>query len=984
MNKKINTIAFIFLFVFLISAVSAAEFENETMNSIKQQDCNNPYHISTDNADEQQKATGNVEKLSIEKSGEELKAITDVEKLSVSENTVKTSTATKKKITMTAPNVKMYYKDGSKFTVTLKYNKKAIGNAKVQIKIDGKTHTKTTNTKGQVSINLNYKSGTYTVLSSCSGNNEFESCSVKSTVTIKSTLKCSDFSKYYKNSAKYTSTFYDKKGKVLKNTAIRFKINSKTYSPKTNSKGTSSLEINLKPGKYAITVTNPKTTESLTKTITIKSLIETKDLTFNENQKGKFNVKILNSNGKVSPKQKVTLKLNGKTYTKTTNSNGIATLDISLDYGRYTITTTYSGLTSKNTITVNKIIKSTSFTHTTLIPNYVNVTWDHVYADTGYTVKSGLNGIIKMPKNEIFIVQVAGKSHVFSNTKISGVSSTVIDYKNYLVPLDGSDVKSDINKSNLKGSGIIISRIIGFTQIDYQSKTSDNIELFGFYADKGESNSEILTYAQNDKILAKVTFFTQSFDEFGLKYNLAKFYQKSVYDFNYKNYDEMTNHNTDSIRFTNTNTAVTFNYYGNSIVGYPSKEYIITKFSVNGNEEVEKQEEISYGLASNYRRTMGFEVLQAYSIINEKITANKLENWVNNNASYLNRFGVMNIYGMHLASLETTWLADKLADEYAEKFDVTWKREHTATILGGINLEDTYLDILNADMGMDVKGNEDNVILFRFINSLQLPNLEEYSLEEVATRYWDFTINSQDNMLIAINNNKTSIAQIGEMMYLIAEDGSNSAIIVNTTSGVVSVIQSHNNATYKGASIKTTGDCCGVGTLPDGIMSGIRNALNMFSSLPSKLSDLLDQIHPMSKMVYKTLTFIGGKLLKGVTKATLSILGTMVFIQQAGTDIRNEYFDEKDWHNVMDIVTFTRPGYNQNKKIYNIPNSKGGYDYIEVEINSDLSLNRNNAIYISDGETKKLTKAETYNYFSDETWTPFSVPTKYWDNSWKV
>ena len=82
----------------------------------------------------------------------------------------------------------------------------------------------------------------------------------------------------------------------------------------------------------------------------------------------------------------------------------------------------------------------------------------------------------------------------------------------------------------------------------------------------------------------------------------------------------MTNHNTDSIRFTNTNTAVTFNYYGNSIVGYPSKEYIITKFSVNGNEEVEKQEEISYGLASNYRRTMGFEVLQAYSIINEKIT----------------------------------------------------------------------------------------------------------------------------------------------------------------------------------------------------------------------------------------------------------------------------------------------------------------------------------------------------------------------------
>ena len=138
---------------------------------------------------------------------------------------------------------------------------------------------------------------------------------------------------------------------------------------------------------------------------------------------------------------------------------------------------------------------------------------------------------------------------------------------------------------------------------------------------------------------------------------------------------------------------------------------------------------------------MGFEVLQSYSIINEKMTAKKLENWVNSNKLYLNRFGVMNVYGMHLASLETAWLADKLADEYASKFDVTWKRGHAVTILGGINLEDTYLNILNADMGMDVNGTADNVVSFRYMNSLQLPNLEEYSLEEVAARFWNFTTN---------------------------------------------------------------------------------------------------------------------------------------------------------------------------------------------------------------------------------------------------
>ena len=954
MNNKINAACFILLLFLLISAVSAADNENETLQQIQQDPHEDLCAVSVENSEVQ-----------------------DLEKPGASQE------VEKKKVTLKAPDVKMHYKDGSKFTVTLKYKKKVISNAKIQIQINGKTFTKTTNKSGKASINLNYKSGTYSVMSICKGNSEFEGATVKSTVTIKSTIKCSDFSKYYKNTAKYSSTFYDKKGKLIKNTAVKFKLNNKTYSVKTNSKGIATLAIDLKPGKYTITVTNPKTTETLTKTVTVKSLIETEDLTFAENKKAKFNVKILNSNGKASPNKKVTLKLNGKTYTKTTNKSGIATLDISLGYGKYTITTQYSGLTSKNKITVNKVIKSSKFMHTTLIPDYVNVTLEHVFENSAYSIKSGLNGIVKMPKNEIFSVKIGDKSYLFSNIKIDGVNSIVIGHKSHLIPLDGSAVISDMNKTNLKANGIIISRINGFTQIDYQSNTSDNIEVFGFYADKGEMNSETLTYMQNDKITAKVTFFTQSYDELGVKYSLSKLYQKTIYDFDYKSYDEITGHNTASIRFTNTNTPVTFSYFARSIVGYVSKEDIITRFTVNGQKELEKQETISYGLADKYRKSLGFEVLQAYSIISEKITNEILKSWVNKNKLYLDRFGVMNVYGMHLASLETAWLADKLADEYAAKFDVTWKRGYTATILGGINLEDTYLNILNSDMGMDVKGSEDNVVSFRFINSLQLPNLEEYSLEEVATRFWNVTSNSQDSMFSAISNNKSSFAQLGEMMYILAEDGSNTAIIVNSTSGVASVIQTHNNMTNKGASKATSCDCCSVGIIPKDIISGINNAMNLFSSAKSKITDLLNQIHPMSKMAYKVLTFIGGKVLTGVTKAGLSILGTMVFIQQTGVDVRDEYFEEKDWYRVMDIVTFTRPGYQQNKKVYNIPNKKGEYDYIEVEINSDLTLNRNNAIYISEGQTKKLTKAETYNYFSDETWTPFNVPSKYWDKSWK-
>lgn len=963
MNIKINTICFIFLLLFLITAVSAADNENETLEMISQPDPSEDLcSVNVESNDELQKS--------------------DDEKLS---ETVIYSTlikeGTKKKVTLSAPNVKMYYKDGSKFTATLKFQKMAIGNAKIKIQIDGKTYTKTTNNKGQVSLNLNLKSGKYTVLSTCDGNSEFEGASAKSTVTIKSTIKANDFSKYYKNSASYSSTFYDKKGKALKSTSVKYKLNGKTYSVKTSTKGVGKLAIDLKPGSYSLSVINSKTSETVTKTVTINSLIVSNDLTFSENKKGKFNVKILNSNGKVSAKQKVTIKVDGKTYTKTTNSKGIATLELSLSSGKYTITTQYSGLKATNKITVNKLIKTTDFTHSILIPDYVNVTTDHVFDYNGYTLKSGLHGIIKMPKNELFTIQMGNKSYMFSNTKFDGISSSLIGYKYHFIPMDGGAVKSDTNKSNLKGNGIIISKRNGFTQIDYQSRTGDNVELFAVFADRDMMNSETFTYMQNEKVIAKVNVLTQSFDEFGLRYSLAKFYQKSIYDFNYKSYDEITNHNTKSIKFLKTDTPVTFSYFGKDIVGPVPEEDIITRFSVNGKEELEQKETISYGLGEKYRSTVGFEVLQAYSIITEKITAKTLESWMNNNKAYLNRFGVMNAYGMHLASLQTVWLADKLADEYAADFGVSWKRTKATTILGGINLEDTYLNILNADMGMEVTGNKDNINSFRLINSLQLPNIEEYCLDSVSLRYLDFTTNSQDNMYIAMNSNRSSIAQIGEMIYIFAEDGSGSAIIFNTTSGVANVIHTHNDVTYKGSSISTVCDCCSIVQLANDIISGVNNALNLFSNVHTKIKEFMDQIHPMSKIAYKMLTQAGGKILTGATKATLSVIGNMVFIQQLGVDYRDTT-DQKDWYKYMDTLTFTRPGYLQNKKVYNIPNGKGSYDYLEVGINSDLSLNRDDAIIISDGNTKKLTRAETYNYFSDEYWSPINVPTKYWDKSW--
>lgn len=964
MNRKINTICFIFLFLFLIAAVSAANSENETTINMPQPDPNQ-----------------DLCKLSVESHTEKLEISNDeIEKLGVSS---KASTK-KENVLLDAPDLKMHYKDGSKFKVTLKdKNKKAIAKVDIDFTVNSKTYSKKTDAKGVALLDINLKSGNYIITTKFAGTSKYEAISKKSNITVKSTIKCSDFTKYYTNKASYYSTFYNQKGRLLKNTTTKFKINNKEYSIKTNDKGVGKLAINLKPGKYSIVLTNPKTSESVSKTVTVKSLIETKDLTISGSGGGKFNAKILNSNGKASPNKKVTFTVNGKSYTKTTNKTGIATLDINLNAGTYKITTEYNGLKNTNKIQIIKKVKGSTFMHTTLIPNYVNVTTDYVYYNSVYSLKTGSKGIIRMPKNELFTIQIGGKTYTFSTATISGINSTLLGYKSYLIPFDGSGIQSDTKKSNLKKDGIIITRVANYTQIDYQSKTKDNVALFGFYASKGLDNSETLTYMEGDTITAKINFQTQSYDELGLKYSLSKFYGKSIYDFNYKSYDEITKHNTESIKFTNTGNPVTFSYFGNYIVGYPSKEDIINKFEINGKEELEKTESISYGRSESYRNAMGFEVLQSYSIINEKITRKIIENWVSRSSDYLNRFGVMNVYGMHLASLETAWLADELADKHGKDFNVKWNRENTLTILGGINLEDTYLNILNADMGMNVTGdNANNVILFRIMNSIYLPYLEDYSLDKVSKRFGDNSINSLDSIYNAVKKNNFSLVQLGDLLYLFAEDGSNSAMIMDTETGTVNVIIKNGNNTYKGSAIPTTKDCCSVGTIPNDIIQGIKETLKYSSPTTYLLSDKFSKIHPLSLIAYSALTAIIKKASTGVTSSGLGLFATMAMIQTIGVRYR-DMADKTDWHEMMDKITFTRPGYLHGKKIYNIPNKNGGTDYVEVKINNDLTLDRNNAIYISNGKTKQLTKQETYKYFCDDEWTPFSMPAKYWDKSWK-
>ena len=970
MNRKINTICFIILFLFLICAVYGAEDDNETMKSISPGEP----ACGIENSDIEILEKSDTEPLS--------KNVKIEDKLEETKTSSSAGSQVKKlKVNLKVPNVKMHYKDGTQFKVTLKDNKKkAMSKAKIKIVLSGVTYNKETDKKGTIALGINLKSGTYNVVTTYAGSGTYEKQSVKSTITVKSTIKCSDFSKYYKNTASYYSTFYDKKGKLLKETSVKFKLNSKTYTVKTSKKGVGKLTVDLKPGKYSVSSINSQTSETITKTITIKTVLQTKDLTMKENDGTKFSVKVLNSYGKASPNKKVTLKVNGQTYTPKTDKNGVASIPLDFDAGKYSITTEYDGLKNTNQITINKVIKHTPFSHVIEIPNYVNVSDYYVFHNSGYALKTGFDGIIRMPKNELITIQISEtKGYLFSQAKIPGVDSIVIGYKTHLVPFDGSDVKSDYKKENLKGNGILISTNANYTTLEYRNTAETNVDMFGVFLDKGQRYSEIITYMQNNHIKAKIGYQTYNYDETGLKYNLAKYYGKSIYDFDHKSYEELIGSGINSIKFTKTGEPVDFSYFGNSIAGYLSREDITTKFTVNGTEELEKMETITYGLGEKYRRTVGFEVLQSYAIISEKMNQQNLESWLSQNSAYLDKFGIMNVYGMFIAGIETAWLADELANKNAKEFNVNWKRAKATTILGGINLEDTYLHVLNADMGMSVTGNSKNIALFRLMNSVNLPNIEEYVLKPVAERFADNTTNSLNNVFSSASN--FSIAQLGELIYVF--DNNDSAIVLNTTSGVCSVILNHNNTVYKGSQVSTACDCCSVGTTPADIIKGAQDTIKLIKPGINKLQEYLKKIHPLTTMGYNMAKYLLGLTLSGPLAVANGLISTMVFIQATGSTYREKMVDEKDWHAVMDKITFTRPGYLQSKKIYNIPNKNGGTDYLEVRINDDLTLNRSTAKYISSGKTKQLTEQETYQYFSEDYWTPFSMPSKYWDKSWK-
>ena len=112
----------------------------------------------------------------------------------------------------------------------------------------------------QVKITGGLGVGTYEIKAVLDGDDNFNGSSSSASFKVnklgsKITAKAKSF-KYEDKTKKYTITLKNSKGKVLKNTNVTLKVNGKTYTAKTNSKGVATFKLTklTKKGKYTAVI----------------------------------------------------------------------------------------------------------------------------------------------------------------------------------------------------------------------------------------------------------------------------------------------------------------------------------------------------------------------------------------------------------------------------------------------------------------------------------------------------------------------------------------------------------------------------------------------------------------------------------------------------------------------------------------------------------------------------------------------------------
>jgi len=249
---------------------------------------------------------------------------------------------------------------GENATITVSVPEDGTGN--VIVTING-TDYKGTVVNGTAKVIIpGLDEGSYKVVTFYTGDNKYDSMVVNGTITVnkntRTTLIMDDVVKYFGGSQKLIAKLVDGFGNPIANATVYFTINGGVYARITDENGTASIAIRLLPGEYKASAlfngTDDYDMAAVNASVLVKNTILGNDTTLYFRNGTQYVAKFLDGNGKALANTDVKFNINGVFYTRVTDENGIARLNIRLDPASYIITA-YNPVTGEqkaNNITV--------------------------------------------------------------------------------------------------------------------------------------------------------------------------------------------------------------------------------------------------------------------------------------------------------------------------------------------------------------------------------------------------------------------------------------------------------------------------------------------------------------------------------------------------------------------------------------------------------------------------------------------------------
>ena len=251
--------------------------------------------------------------------------------------------------TLIAEDLVKTFKNESQFYIALiNGSGNLVSNTNILMNINGVFYNRTTNANGIAKLNINLNPGKYILTAT----DPLTGLQMSYDITVLPTLIADNLVKYYRNDSQFYINLIDGDGSPVADKQIVMNINGVFYNRTTNENGTAKLNINLNPGKYILTATDPLTCLQMSYNITVLPVLTAEDVKMTYLDGTQFKATLVDGEGEAQTGANITFNINGVFYNRTTDENGTASLNIRLMPGEYIITSQYCQAAISNKITI--------------------------------------------------------------------------------------------------------------------------------------------------------------------------------------------------------------------------------------------------------------------------------------------------------------------------------------------------------------------------------------------------------------------------------------------------------------------------------------------------------------------------------------------------------------------------------------------------------------------------------------------------------